>query len=143
MREAFAKGQLAKILDLDSRLLDKWIQRGYLYPSILQADGSGYRHVFSRDDLYALRLFMRLNALKFDRAEAAELSDSDKSTPSWATVGTDTHFVFARRVNDKGMMETKGFMGKLCQHELPDPAEWEYVVNVNVGKLKAEIDAKA
>jgi hypothetical protein len=56
MDEFFSTFQAIKVLGIQYGRLREWVGRGYINPTV-KADGQGTRSLFSRYDLYVLKLF--------------------------------------------------------------------------------------
>lgn len=53
--------------------LKEWIALGYVIPSVQKATGRGTKHIFDRDDIYALFLFEELISQGISRDLAGEI----------------------------------------------------------------------
>jgi len=56
-REQFFSKDMTRITGVKLNRLQPWMERGFVTPSIEQAAGSGTRNIFSRFDLYRIRIF--------------------------------------------------------------------------------------
>lgn len=61
------------LLGIKRTALQQWLERGYVAPSLGQADGHGSRNVWSREDMFRLAAFKVLLENGFRREDAAEL----------------------------------------------------------------------
>jgi len=75
----------------------EWLRGGYVVPSVKKATGRGTKHLFSRFDLYMIKLFDHLMSLGLQREEAAALigllNTSQKTGPRNMEAVTDSHFI--------------------------------------------------
>jgi DNA-binding transcriptional MerR regulator len=72
--EFFSTFDVEKLLGIKRTRLQEWIDRGFIKPS-QASDGKGTKALFSRSDLYGIRLFVALLDLGFNRGAAAEIID--------------------------------------------------------------------
>lgn len=108
-------------------------------PSVQKATGRGTKHLFSRFDLYMIKLFDHLMSLGVQREEAAALigllNTSQKNGPENMEAVTDSHFILFILWDD--------YVKKLSQAKQPAPIQ--LVRPKENGSLKIEFspeDAK-
>ncbi len=70
MDKTFTTFDIVKILGIERNLLAQWLMRGYISPSVQRAQGPGTKNLFSRNDLYNIRLFQQLVDTGIRRDEA-------------------------------------------------------------------------
>ncbi len=63
-----------RILDIKRTRLQEWMDRGFIKPS-QQSQGKGTKALFSREDLYAIKLFEELLKRGFNRDNASKLTN--------------------------------------------------------------------
>ena len=69
--EEFSTFQVSRLFDIDRTRLQEWIDRGFFTP-FRKATGKGTKAIFTREDLYRLRLFMWLLLWLDSRSRAAD-----------------------------------------------------------------------
>jgi hypothetical protein len=58
MKDTFTTPEIEQLpLQLQRGRLKEWVAAGYIKPSVQKGKGSGTKHIFSRDDLYAIVFF--------------------------------------------------------------------------------------
>ncbi|ACL06918.1 hypothetical protein Dalk_5248 [Desulfatibacillum aliphaticivorans] len=62
---------VARILGIDKTRLHEWLRRGFVIPSVQQAQGRGTKSVFDKSDLYRIRLFQELIDKGINRENAS------------------------------------------------------------------------
>ena len=72
MKDAFSTFDIAKTLKIKRERLKDWQTRGYIKPSIQEARGRGTKNLFSRWDVYMIKLFEHMVNRGFSREQAAE-----------------------------------------------------------------------
>jgi DNA-binding transcriptional MerR regulator len=72
-RDNFSTFDVAKILGIQRSRLQEWIDAGHIEPSIQKAHGKGTRALFSKDDLYMIKLFVELLGKGFTRNRARSI----------------------------------------------------------------------
>jgi DNA-binding transcriptional MerR regulator len=75
----FTVYQIAEKLGIPRSNLQQYLEKGYIEPSIEKAKGKGTRNYFSLDDIYRIRIFLRLSQIGFSQREAASFSQAVKS----------------------------------------------------------------
>lgn len=60
MEKSFTTFDIVKILGIERNLLAQWLMKGYITPSVRRAKGTGTKNLFSRNDLYKMKLFKQL-----------------------------------------------------------------------------------
>lgn len=71
MKQEFTIKDIVAILSIPRERFKEWVFRGYIRPSIKKAQGPGDKNLYSRLDLYAIRLFDYLVKNGFHRREAS------------------------------------------------------------------------
>jgi hypothetical protein len=84
MKTSFTTFDIVKVLNISRNLLAQWLLRGYIEPSIQRAQGVGTKNLFSRGDLYNIRLFHQLVDSGMHRSDARLFS-----TVNFEGVGPD------------------------------------------------------
>jgi hypothetical protein len=85
---------IIKVFGLNRSSFKQWLERGLIEPSIEKASGKGTKNLFSRNDLYSIRTFLRLSALGIDQRDAGLIA----SIIPWDQVTeSGTHCVIIRR----------------------------------------------
>jgi hypothetical protein len=105
-KEVFTTFDIRENLGIKIDRLKDWMNRGFISPSIQKATGQGTKNLFSRWDLYSIKLFQYLIDRGFSRKDAAE-SIKDFICLEWPifneALGTDHPYVgFVRTIDDKG-----------------------------------------
>lgn len=72
-KDFFTTFDVAKIVGIKRTRLQEWLDRGYIKPSIQKARGQGTKALFSKEDLYAIKLFGELLKKGFTRNRAASI----------------------------------------------------------------------
>jgi hypothetical protein len=61
MKDTFTTPEIEQLpLQLQRGRIKEWVAAGYIKPSVQKGKGSGTKHIFSRDDLYAIVLLRDL-----------------------------------------------------------------------------------
>ena len=85
--------------------LKDWMKRGYIIPSIKEADGTGTKNIFSLDDLYLIKLFEYLADKKgFSRSDAEQRIRSIKI---YLNVADDYDRIKKTKLNDEGLKKIR------------------------------------
>ena len=72
-KEQFSTFDVVKITGINRETLQDWIERRLIIPSIKRANGVGTKSLFSREDLYRIKLFYELiNTYGMKRQYAAK-----------------------------------------------------------------------
>jgi hypothetical protein len=114
MKQKFTIKDVIKALDIPRERFKEWIFRGYIEPSIQKAEGPGSKNLYSRFDLYAIRLFDYLLKKDFFRREASfivnnlfrRLPPDALDTPSKILM-----IAFFRRKKDHQIIKKRGLKG--------------------------------
>jgi len=72
----FTVYQIAAKLEISRSSLQQYYEKGFIQPSLERAKGKGTRSYFSLEDIYRIRIFLRLSQLGFSLREAAEYSQA-------------------------------------------------------------------
>lgn len=72
MDETYQAKDVAKITKMTPERVRELLYRGYIKPSIKKADGPGTQNIFSRNDLYGIKMFDCLVSKGFQRKHAAK-----------------------------------------------------------------------
>ena len=60
MQSEFTTPEIEKSLHIRRDRMKEWIKKGYIVPSVQKGAGRGTKHIFSRDDVYAVFLYREL-----------------------------------------------------------------------------------
>ena len=138
-KENFTTWDVMRLLDLKRGRLREWIERGYVRPSVEQADGVGTKNVFSRLDVISIGAFDLLLGSGLNRHAAANvvklLSDQvqaelKKRTGYDIEESASTLIVTRRRERSKGKQAysaTIHFEGEDLGRRIPYIKEWELI----------------
>jgi DNA-binding transcriptional MerR regulator len=105
-KEAFSTFEIREKLGIKVDRLKDWMNRGFISPSIQKASGQGTKNLFSRWDLYAIKLFQYLIDRGFSRKIAAEcishtISKELQMVREVAEID-ESHIGFVRWIDDNG-----------------------------------------
>lgn len=141
MERTFTTFEIVKILGVERNLLAQWLMRGYITPSIQRARGVGTKNIFSRNDLYNIRLFQQLVNTGIRRSEAEMYIDINFQHISEAEADRK-YIVYTRKMKRVGVDE-----GIIADMEMvADPPriifrdDDSYVVVINLLGIKKEVD---
>lgn len=71
--DGFSTFNVEKILGIKRTCLQEWLNRGFIKPSIQKAFGKGSKALFSREDIYKIKLFEVLLTTGFKRDKAKDI----------------------------------------------------------------------
>lgn len=71
MKQEFTTFDIAKILGIKRNCIQPWIDGSFIVPSIQKSTRRGTKNIFSREDLYRIRLFQQLLDSGISRGEAS------------------------------------------------------------------------
>lgn len=75
MKDEFTTFDIEKILEIKRNCIQPWLDGGFVNPSIQRATRRGTKNLFSRDDLYKIRLFQLLLDSGISRKESGMYSN--------------------------------------------------------------------
>jgi len=138
MAEFFTRFEAADILGIARHRLRDWQERHYIIPTVQESDGRGTKNLFSREDLYWIRMFEYMVGQGIACGRSAE----------YVVVGL--HTIFGHGIVE---LKERGFIAFVKDGEtfsayiinndercsLNDSIDHAFVLNV--GKLIAWVDA--
>ena len=69
----FLAKDVEKITGVRRNRLEQWLSRGFISPSIQEAEGPGTRNVWSRNDLYTIAIFKKVTESGLSREIVSDL----------------------------------------------------------------------
>jgi hypothetical protein len=141
MERTFTTFEIVKILHIERNLLAQWLMKGYITPSIQRAKGVGSKNIFSRNDLYNIRLFQQLVNTGIRRREAEMYIDINFRNIGEAE--TDLKYIiYTRKMKRVGIDE--GIITDMEMVAYPPRIIFKdddsYVVVINLLGIKKEVD---
>jgi hypothetical protein len=136
--ERYTTTDVAKI-GVKRERLKEWMGQGYIQPSIQKASGTGTWNLFSRNDLYMIKLFVFLLARGFSRKEAA----IRVKACSIAALHKDFNFVALYKKSDSDD-DIFGEFYKDWENisaDFGDSDYWSDILIINFRALKRQVDA--
>ena len=67
--------QLARLLNTNRSVIQLWINRKLIKPSVNAADGAGTKNIFNKNDIYRIYLFKLLHESGLSQTEASRIAD--------------------------------------------------------------------
>jgi DNA-binding transcriptional MerR regulator len=141
--EQFTTFQISKALGIKYGRLREWLDRGYIVPSIQKADRRGVRSLFSREDIYLIKLLSHLVDMGFSREAAAQMYPANPNPALREEILSCLYVVCYRGKNDVLTVFwpkpeiTINLLGKTMTGE---KASFDDVYIVNVKKIKEDVD---
>jgi DNA-binding transcriptional MerR regulator len=128
--------EIVKNLEVRQERLREWIDRGFITPSVQKAQGRGSKNLFSKNDLYKIRLFQYLLCISFSRERASQIVNlifhsSLNPTPTGGTI--------VIKLREEGLREPY-LDGEMVFDDIWLIPEGEDVI-LNFRNLFAEIDS--
>jgi DNA-binding transcriptional MerR regulator len=151
--EAFTTTDISKILGIKRERVKNWLTEGYISPSIQTGEGPGTKHLFSRADLYIMRLFEYLLERGFSRSDAsqrikkvydacmAEFEHEDQSNSIYRW-----NFIALRNTSGNPKEEVFHYFAFDDKHSMEAPIsslldeECDDIVIINFGKIRRNVD---
>ena len=122
---------VARIFKIDRTRLQEWIDKGFISPET-PAAGKGTKALFSRDQLYSIKLAYWLLKAGKQRRDAFEIADI-----CWENIGTKQgqfrYLVIDYRVLEKNLSAELGgdtLLPKYPADEMTDPDVFRFVINL-------------
>jgi DNA-binding transcriptional MerR regulator len=156
--EVFTTFQIAKKLNIKYGRLREWLDRGYVTPSIQKADGQGSKNLFSRFDVYMIKLFIYLKERGISRENVAATLEPFIDMQNAPTAGIDDFkntlgetisgisFLAIRRRSVSGNQEIymDGFnrnneKGNPC-YDIEELHKDDYAFILNFKKIRNQVD---
>lgn len=159
-QESFTTKDIVEKLGIPMQRLRMWLLEGYIVPST-PSEGQGKKAYFTRNDLYAIRLFTKLMDKGFKREAAAvhakEYQDSVRQNNIWqyanymvfVTIKTSDDETAVKIFGHAGV-ESVGLQFEPAKIKVIDPHTgseserefvWEDTLVINFGILKGYVDA--
>lgn len=153
--KAYTTFQLQSAFGWKIDLLKDWRKRGFITPSIQEACGAGTKNLFSKLDVYMIRLFEYLVNAGFSRSEASERV---KNVRFWLynlnyDISPDMHaFLFFIKRPESELLGDSIPVSEKEYAELPiseilkkfdkEPKDFNDIFIINFKRLMAEVDSK-
>ena len=144
--EQYEIGQVIEILKIPRERFKDWGLKGFIGASIREKQGKRTHSMYTRQDIYKIGLFKRLQRSGLSRAVAGNyIGQIGDPFPAFVVValslpeGRFNSKVYSidKRTGDL-MLNLK--TGELNGKMLLDGEAWDLIVTINTGKLRAEID---
>jgi hypothetical protein len=140
----FQSKDVERITGVKNKRLWAWIERGFLSPSIQEADGPGTRNIWSRNDLYTIAVFKNLTESGFAKKLVGDFmktgvipSDMDMGRARYAFyIRTGDEIKSSVVAADDGTINIPHLI-----HELGADG-YDSIFIINLDKIKREIDFK-
>jgi DNA-binding transcriptional MerR regulator len=69
---SFYASDVVKITNVKRTRLQQWLEKGWISPSVQQAEGAGTRNVYSLNDLYTIAIFKQVTEMGLPRKLVAD-----------------------------------------------------------------------
>ena len=152
-RDAYTTFDIVEKLGIKRDRLNDWLTRGYITPSIQRASGQGTKNLFSRFDLYLIKVFEHMLSRGFSREVS---TDKIKSLRETVKIFPDPRLVpkyiafgetFSREVREgldgEKAVRTKVvcvILNNLSEGRLEHMKDCDDVYIVNLRKLTSEVN---
>lgn len=145
---------ITKNLEIPMQRLRMWLLNGFITPSI-PSEGQGKKAFFSKSDLYAISLFVKLLNKGFKRELAAEYIKSFQDSAEILQLSSYLLFI-TKMDGEDTIIEPRSCTGfnplelviwpdKISLKGFEDDNDkcvWEDIVIINFAQLKADVDGK-
>ena len=143
MKTSFTTFEIKKIFEIPQGRLREWIDGGFITPSIQKASGHGTKNLFSKIDLYGIRVFMQMIDSGVNRHIAgtfyAHISTHVKQE---YFTRTNKYYVLHFDKDDPFDIGFSNHLYDLSQVDFDSFGEWNKVVIVDVMKAASYVDKK-
>lgn len=130
---------IVKLLKIKRSSLKQWIERGFIRPSIQEADGKGTKNLFSVDDLYKIVLFEKLHFFGLAQKIAAKYADEvDFSQVNASRI----KFMFLFVVTGHGRFFGQFFLNDNVENQYTKTYSYEYRLIGNLSELNEVFNEK-
>jgi len=143
-------------LEIPMQRLRMWLLQGYISPSV-PSGGHGKKAYFSKSDIYAISLFMKLLGKGLKRELAAEYIKAFQDSADVLQISP--YLLFITKSSEPGAdpkIEPRSFAGfnplqlsiwpdKISVtgfEDDSDQCDWDDIVLINFAKLKADVDSR-
>lgn len=151
--EAYTTFDIVQKLGIKRDRLNDWLTRGYIQPSIQRASGQGTKNLFTRFDLYLIKVFEHMLSRGFSREVATDkiksLQEAWKPLPEPRLVPPYVAFgeTFSRQVRE-GIHEEKAvrtevvcvILNDLSEGRLERMKNCDDIYILNFRKLTGEVN---
>lgn len=69
---SFYASDVVKITNVKRTRLQQWLEKGWISPSVQQAEGAGTRNIYSLNDLYTIAIFKQVTEMGLPRKLVAD-----------------------------------------------------------------------
>ena len=83
LEKNYTTTELLKVIDITRTRLRPWIERGYVFPSVMNLSTQGTKHLYSIEDLYGAAVFKYLLEFGFSRDRAGVMIKNWKFFGEW------------------------------------------------------------
>jgi len=135
-KDNFTTFKVSKALKIEYGRLREWIDNGFVVPSVKKAGGIGTKNLFSRKDVYCVRLFIHIIERGFSRKEAANMI---KSFKKHNLLNLPTVYIqFIKKADGKTDVIIDEDQSKNVTFNLPKDCLDVYILNYS--KLQEQVD---
>ena len=140
----FQSRDVERITGVKNKRLWAWIDRGFIVPSIQQAEGPGTRNIWSRNDLYSIAIFKKLSESGWAKKLIADYMQMG-IIPSEITADGIKYVFFVR---EGERVESALISADSMDVEIPRIVEqmgmegFESIFIINFKKIKRQVDLK-
>ena len=151
--EKFFASDVEKITGVKRTRLQQWLEKGFLSPSIHEAEGHGDRNIYSRIDIYNIAVFKKISESGLQRKVAADLIGCGVLPPdlSRAELYEINYLLFFRKENKhegiyitytKDQIERDGgvVLDLTYQMEVTNMDNFDDMHLINFVKIRNEVD---
>lgn len=100
--------QLARILNTNRSVIQLWLTRKLIKPSVNSADGAGSKNIFNKNDIYRVYLFKLLHESGLSQTEASRIANKIDIE----RFSGGQRYIVLQRKNLKGKFKTKVLITK-------------------------------
>jgi hypothetical protein len=141
-RRTYTSFQVIEILGIKREKLQDWLARGFVEPDV-KAKGYGTKNLFTKANLYQIKLFITLTEYGFLREEAARrVKEMQKIWPVVEKEGAVPHFFRLTRKRDKYFAQLLGAHGAEGVIESHVDLDADEVQFLNIKRIIDEVDMK-
>ena len=143
--DRFTVTDLTKIFGTTRSTIQQWIDSGFIVPSIQRSDRGGIPNLFSRGDLYVIRLFQELLQIGLKRPQAGVIS---AAASPWGLMEMKKRYctVFLKR-SEKGSPQLWGSMTYVDELDMASgirtaKGQFTHFVGIDLLPLYAEVNER-
>ena len=148
----YSTTEVLNILKLEAERFRQWIQGGFIKPTI-PAGGTGRTHLFVKEYLYIIALFMKLVDLGLSRSVARDIANefTARDWVEYVTSNDHLYLIVSGKVSPKSGKNWKQYMKISVDHDPyashrnkidMDMAKHDVVLIINMVRIAKSVDER-